>query len=237
MPFIPVSSGSYSVTGTNSATSCFSTDVVTVTVNSLPNIDAGADQNVCAGEQVTLTASGAETYIWTGGITNGVPFVPTLSGNYQVTGTNSSTSCTNTDDVLIAVFESTFSEVTENAIGVFTLNGTSYTESGTYVQTIPNSVGCDSTITLNLTINAMSVLENNQEYYYVYPNPTKGIVHIISPTSGGELFELVDYQGRILLSGTLNATYTEFSIEYFSEGSYILYIGDYVVPCRIMKIN
>lgn len=35
----------------------------------------------------------------------------------------------------------------------YTLNGFTYTHSGTYIQRIPNSVGCDSIITLNLTIS------------------------------------------------------------------------------------
>ena len=237
MPFVPTSSGSYSVTGTNSATSCFSTDVVTVTVNSLPNVDAGADQNVCAGNQVTLSATGATSYSWTGGITNGIPFIPTVSGNYLVTGTNAATSCINTDDVLITVVDNSSSEITENAVSSYTLNGSTYTESGTYIQTIPNSVGCDSTITLNLTITTNNVFENNLGHYHIYPNPTKDIIHIVSPNSDGALFELVDYQGRILLSGALHSTYTELSVENFSNGSYILYIGNSGAPRRIMKIN
>ncbi len=237
VPFVPTSSGSYSVTGTNSATSCFSTDAVTVTVNSLPNVEAGADQNVCAGAQVTLTASGATSYSWTGGITNGVPFIPTVSGNYLVTGTNAATSCINTDDVLITVVDNSSSEITENAVSSYTLNGSTYTESGTYIQTIPNSVGCDSTITLNLTITTNNVFENNLGHYHIYPNPTKDIIHIVSPNSDGALFELVDYQGRILLSGALHSTYTELSVENFSNGSYILYIGNSGAPRRIMKIN
>jgi hypothetical protein len=35
----------------------------------------------------------------------------------------------------------------------YTLNSQTYTASGTYTQTIPNAAGCDSTITLNLTVN------------------------------------------------------------------------------------
>lgn len=37
--------------------------------------------------------------------------------------------------------------------GDYTLNGTTYTSSGTYTQHLTNSYGCDSTILLNLTIN------------------------------------------------------------------------------------
>ena len=43
---------------------------------------------------------------------------------------------------------------TEVACDSFEWNGTTYTESGVYTYTVPtNAVGCDSTATLNLTIN------------------------------------------------------------------------------------
>lgn len=49
----------------------------------------------------------------------------------------------------------TTNTITTNACDSYTLNGTDYTTSGTYTQTLEdaNSVGCDSIITLNLTIN------------------------------------------------------------------------------------
>jgi hexokinase len=37
--------------------------------------------------QGTLTASGANSYSWTGGITNAIPFTPLSSTTYTVTGT------------------------------------------------------------------------------------------------------------------------------------------------------
>ncbi|NGF74823.1 T9SS type A sorting domain-containing protein [Fluviicola sp. SGL-29] len=43
--------------------------------------------------------------------------------------------------------------ITETACGSFQLNNETYTTSGTYTQVLENAAGCDSTITLNLTIN------------------------------------------------------------------------------------
>lgn len=42
----------------------------------------------CGNENYTLTAYGANTYSWTGGITNGVAFTPTVTQTYTVTGYN-----------------------------------------------------------------------------------------------------------------------------------------------------
>jgi gliding motility-associated-like protein len=61
---------SYTVTTTNTLSNCVATDVVEVTVNSLPIIDAGPDQTICEGSKVTLegTAAGATTsYTWGNG--------------------------------------------------------------------------------------------------------------------------------------------------------------------------
>ena len=51
--------------------------------------------SVCAGSPVTLSASGATTYTWSGGAVQDVPFVPTSSGTYTVTGTDAN-NCTAT---------------------------------------------------------------------------------------------------------------------------------------------
>lgn len=63
---------------------------VTITVCSIPTLSIATYPNaVCIGSQVTLTASGALSYSWTGGITNGVAFTPSLGNNlYTVTGSN-----------------------------------------------------------------------------------------------------------------------------------------------------
>jgi hypothetical protein len=44
------------------------------------------------------------------------------------------------------------STLTSSACGSYTWNGQTYTQSGTYVQTVPSSLSCDSVLYLNLTI-------------------------------------------------------------------------------------
>jgi gliding motility-associated-like protein len=100
--FIPTASATYTLIGT-SLENCTNTDQVVVTVNPLPNIDAGPDQILCAGEFLTLNASGATTYSWDNSVTNNTPFTPAL-GNilYTVTGTDANL-CMQTDQVEIQV--------------------------------------------------------------------------------------------------------------------------------------
>ena len=101
--FVPTSTATYTVTGTNTSTGCTNTDQVIVTVNPLPSVNAGSDQTVCAGTSVTLSGSGANSYLWSNGISNNISFVPTSTGTYTLTGTNTSTGCTNTDQVIVNV--------------------------------------------------------------------------------------------------------------------------------------
>jgi len=54
---------------------------------------------------------------------------------------------------VVTVLENAVSTLTQTALDSYTLNGQTYTQSGTYTQTVPAANGCDSTITLNLTLN------------------------------------------------------------------------------------
>lgn len=68
------------------------TDISTVqiTVNPAPNVSATATPGttICEGESVTLNGSGAVTYAWDNGVTDGVAFTPTVTTTYTVTGTD-----------------------------------------------------------------------------------------------------------------------------------------------------
>jgi len=51
-------------------------------------VDAGTDQTVCAGTQVTLTASGVSNYVWDNGVTDATAFIPTATTTYSVIATD-----------------------------------------------------------------------------------------------------------------------------------------------------
>jgi hypothetical protein len=124
----------------------------TITVYPLPIVVAGADQAVCAGGNVTLTASGAPSLTWDNGILNGQTFVPNSSTTYTVTGTDAN-GCQNQDAVFVQVNQPTSATLNINACNSYTLNGQTYTLSGTYDQLLSNAAGCDSSLTLNLSLN------------------------------------------------------------------------------------
>jgi gliding motility-associated-like protein len=176
--FVPAATTTYTVTGTTAA-GCTATDVVTVTVNPLPIVDAGVDQAVCAGTSVTLNGAGAATYTWTGGVTNGVAFVPAATVTYTVTGTTAA-GCTATDVVTVTVNplpvvnagpDQTIcvgvTPVTLTATGAATYtwdngvtNGVAFAPAATatYTVTGTSAAGCISTDQVVVTVNPLPVV-------------------------------------------------------------------------------
>jgi hypothetical protein len=69
-----------------------------MTINPLPTItviSSPTNATVCNGNTVMLSASGANSYTWSGGITNATAFTPTINATYTVTGTDAN-GCQNT---------------------------------------------------------------------------------------------------------------------------------------------
>jgi len=97
----------YMVQGTD-VIGCSQEKAVTVIINENPVVFAGEDDSVCYGDQISLTASGANFYSWTPADSISSPFIsnpviePSTSLNYIVKGTNTF-GCFATDSVFIEV--------------------------------------------------------------------------------------------------------------------------------------
>ncbi len=94
------------------ALGCVNSDQMTLTVNALPQADAGADQSICDGQSTPLggspTGPPGSTFSWTnGGSLNNATAAnpvadPTVTTTYIVT-VNDANSCTDTDSVTVTV--------------------------------------------------------------------------------------------------------------------------------------
>ncbi|MDD5570187.1 MAG: PKD domain-containing protein [Bacteroidales bacterium] len=96
----PTQTITYTVTSTNSCGSA--TDAIIVTVIPQPSVDAGTDQTICLGLQVTIVASGNGSFSWSSGeTTNSIMVSPVQTTTYTVSASNSCN--TVTDDVVVIV--------------------------------------------------------------------------------------------------------------------------------------
>lgn len=116
----PTTTITYTVTVTD-INGCSANDMVNITVNPLPNVNAGPDQTICSGSSVGLSASGGLTYNWTPstGLSNPTtanPIAsPTSTTIYTVTATDVN-GCSNTDDITVTVSTPIF--LTDNVTNV-----------------------------------------------------------------------------------------------------------------------
>ncbi|MBL7772685.1 MAG: gliding motility-associated C-terminal domain-containing protein [Chitinophagaceae bacterium] len=103
VPFSPSSSSTYTVSGIDN-NGCSATAIQAVYVYPSPVVSASAmPDSLCYGNQTVLLGSGASLYTWSGGIQNGVPFIPQTSGSYTVTGIDGN-GCTASSSVYVNVF-------------------------------------------------------------------------------------------------------------------------------------
>jgi hypothetical protein len=205
-------------------------------IGTLPDISAGNDQVICQGDSVLLDANGGASYQWSNGAINGDFIYPTQSITLGVTGF-SGEGCSNTDSMTITVNNSSQSTITANGIDVYTLNGINYTASGTYTQIIPNSVGCDSTITLVLSMEYTGLSEGNLSSLNVYPNPSNGDLFIQVPTALiGQTATLTDISGKKIATIQLSEATSKVNLNGLSYGTYFIVMDKHsLVPVRVVK--
>ena len=79
--------GTYTVTGTSSCGTALASQVVTAGSSPTVVITPSGPTSFCAGGSVTLTASGADTYLWSTGATS-ASIAVNSGASYSVTGTN-----------------------------------------------------------------------------------------------------------------------------------------------------
>ncbi|MEO5789698.1 T9SS type A sorting domain-containing protein, partial [Gelidibacter sp.] len=170
----PTASQTYTVTGISNG--CEATDTVRVTVVNPVGVtaDAGADQTICAGTSVTLTATGGSSYLWSNGAkTASITVKPNATTTYTVTAYDSTGANSDTDAVKVTVNPlpkvDAGNNITINAGESATLTATGATTykwstgaTGATVTVRPTasqtytvtgiSNGCEATDTVNVTV-------------------------------------------------------------------------------------
>ena len=163
---------------------CDSITEINLTVNPIPVTVVTGLPVPCVDTVANLTAVCADTtttFLWSTGDTTQTLTV-NVSGDYTVTTTNSG-GCNFDTTVTVLFTSNSYSEIDTTVCDNYLLHGVSYTQSDIYYDTLQNVSGCDSIITINLTVNhsttthdTLELLQNQLPYYFA-PNDTNFTVN------------------------------------------------------------
>lgn len=172
-------SGTYLDTLT-SVHGCDSIVTINLTIGNTPVANAGQNIFVCSGEtgNLGLGAQVGLNYTWSpatglsasnvanptvvlSNVNTGWPIVQTYT--LTVTDNTSALGCTTTDQVDVTISPSYQIQVADTLCngGPFVLNGQSYTQTGIYIDSSLTTTGCDSLITINISISQDPVFALN----------------------------------------------------------------------------
>lgn len=249
------SSGTYSVTITDGSGCSATSDAVSVTVNPtppVPTVSASGALVFCDGESVELTSSAATGNMWSTGSTDNSITVST-SDSYSVTVTNGF-NCSETSDA-VSVTVNPLPTVSLDAFDgacntadPITLTGGSpvggtYTGTGisggvfdpnvagegshliTYTFTDGN--GCENIATQTILIdNCVSLNEQQEILFNVYPNPASNELTIVGVQTTIESVVMYDATGRVVLTSgnILNDNQILLNVAPLSNGVYTVSI-------------
>ncbi|MFZ7118697.1 MAG: hypothetical protein ACO1G1_09565, partial [Bacteroidota bacterium] len=162
--------GTYTVSSTNACGTSSVTINVTQTTTPVVNITSNSGTEICPGQSLTLTASGASTYVWSGGQTTPSITINT-AGTYTVTGTSSCGTASNTITITagtapsISVSPGTSVNICSGQSATLTASGVAtylwstgastasinVSTAGNYTVTSSNACGAD-TVVVNVTV-------------------------------------------------------------------------------------
>jgi len=210
-------------------TECEIQDLYNAQLNSSVSIQAGTDVSICEGNDVIFNGSGGSNYTWNNGVQNGVAYTPTISQEYIVIGQDAN-NCYGTDTIYIELIPNTTATQTETALDSYTwpINSQTYTQSGNYTAVIPNAAGCDSTITLDLSLDFTGINEFSEDNLFtVFPNPAQSAINIKADNKLiGDVYTIYDNTGRVVLTGKLNSKDTTIELGNLSGGIYMFSVGE-----------
>ncbi|MEE1118411.1 MAG: T9SS type A sorting domain-containing protein, partial [Bacteroidales bacterium] len=180
-----------------SVNGCDSIVTLTLSVNPIYNINLSTI--ICEGYSVDINGLEiSEAGVYTQNLTsvNGCDSIVTLTVSVNPT------------------FDTTIN-ATINAGETYAEFGFNESEAGTYVQNLQTVNGCDSTITLVLSVNS-SLLDIEETEISLYPNPTKSEITF---SQAIEKVEVIDLSGKAILTFTNAKT---INIESLPAGVYYL---------------
>jgi hypothetical protein len=233
-------SGDYFVELTIQNPFCIASDAVTISVDDYPVIEVSQDQQICEGEEVTLSASGAETYTWDNiGDGASVVVTPEVTTTYVVTGFNDS-DCGAVENINVtvlpvpeAIFDPVGNEMTASNGDAWQwfLNGEiiegatnqtlEVTENGNYSVEVINEFGC-SAVSDEVFIMYVGIEEVKSNELTLFPVPVdgNGVLNVagVNPHELSNL-EIINASGKLVWTSSKGVS--QIPLQGLSAGAYV----------------
>jgi hypothetical protein len=214
VPFQPFMTQSYILT-LSDGYGCTDTDTVNIAYNPLPTVNAGNDTTVCAGSMLTFNGTGASSYMWDNGVTDGVPYPVFMSMTYEVIGTDVN-GCTDRDtivvtadtlDASVAVLNETITALDSTAsyqwidcstmqpLAGQTAQSFTATVNGSYAVIVNNGICTDTSACQMILSTGIGV--GAAQNISLYPNPTDGYFTLNTGTIASQVM-VTDISGKVI---------------------------------------
>ncbi len=235
----------------------------TINILPLPSIQITPTTNaVCMNSQITLTASGAATYVWNNGSTTpSISVSPTATANYTVVGTGAN-SCVNSAVKTILVYPlptlaisisptliCAGESITLTASGANTylwdngaqsanvilnpITNTNFTVTGTTV------FGCSNTASISALVHSCTgVLALNQDLNFkIFPNPSSGKFTLQLANYSNSQVSIYNVNGDLVYKQNIDQAISLIDISQLAKGIYLLQIkqADKVLQQKIVR--
>jgi hypothetical protein len=173
---------------------------------------------VCQNGQASVNATGAQTYVWTNGVQNNIPFAVPATITLSVTGTDAN-GCVNSDDITITasalpvvdaganIEQCGDQNVTLTASGATYYTWNNGVQNGvafnapfgitSYIVTGVDTLGCSGSDVVNVTINAIPTAT---------VTAANALTLVASPSNG--TFQWIDCATNTPILGATGSTFT-----------------------------
>ncbi len=233
---------------------CVATKTINAIVNSV-NLSVSTNTAICSGSSAQLTASGANSYTWSGTVLQqSITVSPTLTTTYSVAGTstngcvgnglvtvtvnptptitavaNRTLMCKNELNILTATGANTYSWLAGGTGPTIAINPT-VTGTVAYSVTGTDNNGCSKNSSITIKINTCTGLESIKptvSNLKIYPNPTEGQVTIaVEDLRPNMNFQIYNLFGELVFEQYNLMTENTVNIEKLGKGVYMIYLFD-----------
>lgn len=248
----PSSSTTYTVTGQNTPCPAVSATASISVSPAVPLVAAASSTNVCFGDSIVLSATGATSYTWsTGATTSSISVTPVADIIYTVTGASGmgcigrkTLAITSASLPVIAIEPPTqticaFKEVDFIASGANTytwlpggLNLPAFSDypsiTTTYTVIGQASNGCTTAAQAFAVIDACTGIQTQaqgiQSSITVFPNPSHGIITATFDFEGSKEIRISNAVGALLRVTTTTGSSETYDLSDFAKGVYFVKI-------------